>query len=122
MSEALKPVGDAALEKIDENLLERSREIVDDILSFADEDSFGAEATPASIERFGKARGLRRHRIAEMARMSTKDAPVGLKHAMALYTAAQARGDGAARPTLNVAVVIGRCDAPPPEYEVIEES
>lgn len=107
----------ARLERIQDDLLERSLAVVDGSVSFADIEPGALEPPPEWIEQYGHEGAMRRLRVARASWMNAKEAPVGIKVAAQVAVGIlRAKAQEKSGPkTLNIAVV--QMTAPLPQFE-----
>jgi hypothetical protein len=97
----------ARLQGLEDELFHESLSIVHDALKFADIDPGDEEPPEQWVEELGYEAATKRFRLARMACLSAKEAPVGIKMAQAMATGiirARAADKGSSH-TLNIAVV-----------------
>ena len=106
--------------QIDRRLEQGVDEILDGAMKFADIAIGEKECPQEWVDAYGEEEAHKMFRLAQMAQMSAKDAPVGLKLAKELKVGMMAaRAKEKHRPqTLNVALV--KMAAPVPEFPVVE--
>lgn len=103
-----------AIDRMEDNVLTRNLEIFEDAAHFADIEPGDFRVPPEWIQEVGFERAVRRHRVAQAAWMSAKEAPVGLMMAKAVVTAAvKGRAEHSTKiGTLNVGKVLVVGDVP----------
>lgn len=126
-AEIMRPLADLvkvdddvkALRKIETKVLTKSMEVVQDALCFADIEMGGKGLPDQWIDEVGPERAQQRLRVAQMAQMNAKEAPVGLriaKEVMVGVIKARATEKGAP-PALNLHVT--KIDFQLPQFPVL---
>lgn len=115
-AEIVEATPEAGLREVENRVLKKSLEIVDDFLHFGDIEMGSTEVPEEWQDELGPEAAARRHRLATWAQLGAKEAPVGLKYTKEILVGiVKARATEKAEPKrLNIAIT--KIDFQLPEF------